>query len=190
MDFNEISNFKLPRYDDLPGIDLYIDQVLAYVEAIFAPLGIYGDEKPLTTSMINNYVKKGVVPPTIKKKYSKVHIAYLFIVYISKQIFTIDEISRMIKIQNSCFDIRTAYNYMCDEMESILHTTFTGQTIAPDTTKTKATERYFVRNTVIAFSNKLYLQKLMEVYGTKPYSGTGQVDKLVVNEFLTENRVE
>ncbi|MEG1781788.1 MAG: DUF1836 domain-containing protein [Oscillospiraceae bacterium] len=175
MKFNYISQFKMPRYNQLPGIDLYIDQVLVYIEAIFAPLEISGDEKPLTTSMINNYVKKGIVPPTVKKKYSKVHIAYLFIVYISKQIFTIDEIGRMIRIQNSCFDIETAYNYVCDELESILYSTFNEIPLAEDSSKTNAQQRYFVRNTVIAFSNKLYTQKLMEVYDTLLPQGENEI---------------
>lgn len=164
MEFESICNFKMPRYSQLPAIDLYIDQVLYYVDRIFSPLEIYSEEKPLTASMVNNYVKKGVVPPTIKKKYSKQHIAYLFIVYISKQIFTIEEISRMIKVQNSCFDIETAYNYMCDELELVLKSVFSQEPLPADSTKTMAGQRHFVRSTVIAFAYKLYTQKLLEVY--------------------------
>lgn len=163
-DIENIKNFKMPRYNELPSIDLYIDQVLSYIDGIFAPLGIAAEEKPLTSSMVNNYVKKGVVPPTIKKRYSKEHIAYLVIVYIAKQIFTIDEIGHMIKIQKSVYDIETAYNYICNEMEIILSAIFTEQPLPQDTSRTLKPQRYFVRNTLISVAYKIHTQKLMQVY--------------------------
>ena len=64
MNFEKILEFKMPRYEELPAIELYIDQVLKYIETVFEPLEICKDEKPLTASMVNNYVKKGVVPAT------------------------------------------------------------------------------------------------------------------------------
>lgn len=164
MDNQEILNFKMPRYEHLPLIDLYIDQVLEYIDTIFAPLQLSGSEKLLTASMINNYVKKGVVPAPVKKKYSRRHIAYIIIVYISKQIFTIDEISRMIQVQKASFDINTTYDYMCGELEEILYSVFGGRPLAPDSTKTNAPERYFVRNTLVAFVHKIYTQKLLNLY--------------------------
>ena len=57
MDNQEILNFKMPRYEHLPLVDLYIDQVLEYIDTIFAPLQLSGTEKLLTASLINIYVK-------------------------------------------------------------------------------------------------------------------------------------
>ncbi len=167
MEIEKIKNFKMPRYNELPSIDLYIDQVLSYIDGIFAPLGIGGEEKLLTSSMVNNYVKKGVVPPTVKKRYSRQHIAYLVIVYIAKQIFTIDEIGRMIKIQKSVYDIETAYNYICTELEIIISAIFTEQPLPQDTSRTLKPQRYFVRNTLISVAYKIHTQKLMSVYDVK-----------------------
>lgn len=164
MNFEKEKNFKMPRYNELPDIDLYIDQVLSYIDKVFEPLQISKDEKPLTSSMVNNYVKKGVVPTTIRKKYSKSHIAYLFIVYIAKQNFTIDEIGRMVKIQNKYYDIETAYNYMCDELENILKAVFDQQPWVTDSTKTNDVQRFLVRSPLIAFANKIYTQKLLDIF--------------------------
>lgn len=164
MNFEKEKNFKMPRYNELPDIDLYIDQVLSYIDKVFEPLQISKDEKPLTSSMVNNYVKKGVVPTTIRKKYSKSHIAYLFIVYIAKQNFTIDEIGRMVKIQNKYYDIETAYNYMCDELENILKAVFEQQPWVTDSTKTNDVQRFLVRSPLIAFANKIYTQKLLDIF--------------------------
>ena len=164
MNTEKIINFKMPRYNELPAIELYVDQVLKYVELTFAPLEIYSKERALTNAMVNNYVKQGVVPRPVKKRYSRVHIAYLMIAYLSKQIFTIDEIAQMIKVQNSCFDIETTNNYMCDELENILRCIFTGKTPSQDSTKTNAPQRFFVRSTLIAFANKIYVQELLQEY--------------------------
>ena len=71
MDIERILNFKMPRYNELPAIELYIDQVLSYIDSIFAPLEMQDIEKTLTASMVNNYVKQGAVPPTVKKRYSR-----------------------------------------------------------------------------------------------------------------------
>ena len=164
MDIEKILAFKMPRYNELPSIELYIDQVLSYIEGIFSPLGMSEIEKPLTASMVNNYVKQGAVPPTVKKRYSREHIAYLIIVALAKQIFTIDEIIRMIKIQKSVYDIETAYNYICEELEKILVAVFTEQQLPRDSSRTLKTERYFVRNTLISIVYKIHTQKLMAIY--------------------------
>ena len=156
----------MPRYNELPNIGLYIDQVLAYMDEIFHALGITRDGKLLTSSMVNNYVKRGVVPPTIKKRYYREHLAYIVIVCISKQVFTIDETARMIKIQKSVYDIETAYNYICVEMEKILEAVFTEQPLPQDSSKTLKPQRYFVRNTLISVVHKIYLQHLISVFET------------------------
>ena len=164
MDLEKILSFKMPRYHELPSIELYIDQVLSYIGTIFEPLGVYDYEKPLTASMVNNYVKRGAVPATVKKRYSREHIAYLIIVFLAKQIFSIDEIIRMIKIQKSVYDIETAYNYICDEIEKIIVAVFTEQPLPQDSSRTLKPERYFVRNTIISVVYKIHTQKLMSIY--------------------------
>jgi len=161
---DKVINFRMPRYNELPNIGLYIDQVLAYMDEIFSELGITQDNKLLTSSMVNNYVKQGVVPPTIKKRYYREHLAYLVIVCMAKQVFTIEETAKMIKIQKSVYDIETAYDYICVEMEKILEAVFTEQPLPQDSSKTMKPQRYFVRNTLISVVHKIYLQHLMSVY--------------------------
>ncbi len=154
----------MPRYNELPNIGLYIDQVLSYMDELFDKLNLSTEEKLLTSSMVNNYVKKGVLPVTVKKRYYREHLAYLVIVCIAKQIFTIDEIVRMIKIQKSVYDIETAYNYICDELEIIVSAVFNEQPLPQDTSRTHKPQRYFVRNTLIAVVYKIHTQQLMTIY--------------------------
>ena len=164
MENEKILAFKMPRYNELPSIELYIDQVLSYIDSIFDPLEMQDIEKPLTASMVNNYVKQGAVPPTVKKRYSREHIAYLIIVRLAKQIFTIDEIIRMIQIQKSVYDIEIAYNYICEELEKILVAVFTEQPLPRDSSITMKPQRYFVRNTLISVVYKIHTQKLLTIF--------------------------
>ena len=62
-----IEGFRLPRYEQIPNVGLYLEQVVRYVNAHLAPLG----ESELTSSMVSNYVKQGLIPSPIKKAYTE-----------------------------------------------------------------------------------------------------------------------
>lgn len=86
--------FRLPRWDELPDIELYMDQVITLMGKYFGSLS--SDEQFLTSSMINNYVKNDVIPAPIKKKYSRTHLFRLIIICIMKQVLPITDIGLMI----------------------------------------------------------------------------------------------
>ena len=71
----KIIKHHLPRWNELPEIDLYLDQVVNYLEKYLGILGSNDDDKIITKTMINNYVKQGIMPAPEKKKYGKTHIA-------------------------------------------------------------------------------------------------------------------
>lgn len=106
---------KLPRWDELPDFDLYMDQVLAFV-AKYLP---GTDDKPLTSSMVNNYVKMGVVPAPIRKKYSRHHIAYLIVICVMKSAISIAAIRKVIENELVTDTDETFYNRFCDMYEQI-----------------------------------------------------------------------
>ncbi|MBO5930509.1 MAG: DUF1836 domain-containing protein [Clostridia bacterium] len=92
-----LKEYHLPTWDELPTIDLYMDQVILlltkYLE-IFA--AVSNDDKIITPTMINNYVKQKTIPAPVKKRYSKMHLAYLIIICILKQTLSISTISKII----------------------------------------------------------------------------------------------
>ena len=69
----DINGFRLPRYTQIPDVGLYLEQVVRYVNAHLAPLG----EPELTSSMVSNYVKQGLIPSPVKKSYAAEHLARL-----------------------------------------------------------------------------------------------------------------
>ena len=95
----DISNLHIPRWEELPDIELYMDQVITFIEKCFSCFSTSTTEKIITPSMINNYVKLNLIPKPIKKRYNKVHLAYLIAISILKHVFTIQEVKDGIQFQ-------------------------------------------------------------------------------------------
>jgi hypothetical protein len=90
-----IETIHFPRWEELPEFDLYMDQVIALVEKYLGSLS--PDKKELITpSMINNYVKSGVLPPPKNKKYNRLHLALLMIICSAKSVLEISVISDIV----------------------------------------------------------------------------------------------
>lgn len=85
----------LPKWQQLPELELYLDQVLLYVNQVTAVS--FESKRALTASMVNNYVKQGYLTKPIKKKYGKQQIARLIAITILKNSFSIQEISQVLE---------------------------------------------------------------------------------------------
>lgn len=81
----------------IPNIDLYMDQVLTFMNGHLANAKRYEDDKVLTKTMINNYAKNHLLPAPDKKKYSKEHILILLFIYYFKNILSISDIQTILK---------------------------------------------------------------------------------------------
>ncbi len=114
----ELRNYRLPRWAELPDIDLYMDQIITLVERYLSPL--ISEEKILTSSMINNYVKLGILPKPSKKRYQRVHLARLIVITILKQVLLIPEIKDGIFLQTRLDGLTEAYDHFCQELEDVL----------------------------------------------------------------------
>lgn len=145
----------LPRFHELPDIELYADQVITYLNT---HLSLF-TENAITRTMINNYVKQGVVSSPVKKKYNRKHLAYLFVVSILKNVFSINEICELIHYQNSVTDIEVGYDTFCSEMEKAMQKSFQCEMISMEDTDNK--ELRLLRLTVTAVANKLYMQRII-----------------------------
>lgn len=81
---------------DVPNIDLYMDQVTTFMDEHLSDVKRYEDDKILTKTMINNYIKNDLLPPPVKKKYSKEHIYVLTFIYYLKNILSISDIQKLL----------------------------------------------------------------------------------------------
>lgn len=110
-------NYRFPRWEQLPQIELYMDQMVALLEGQFRQFPGDTGSKLITPSMINNYVKQKVIPPTVKKRYSRTHIAYLIMICNLKPVLPIATIQAMIEGQLEVRTLGEIYNHFCDEQE-------------------------------------------------------------------------
>ena len=74
-----ITDYHLPEWDSIPDLGLYMDQVVVLLAQYlnFIPAMPGGKESFVTSSTINNYVRLKIMPAPVKRKYFRVHIAYL-----------------------------------------------------------------------------------------------------------------
>lgn len=89
------------KSEDIPNIDLYMDQVTSFLEErLKSTTRNKGEDKILTKTMINNYAKNDLLPPPTKKKYSKDHMISLILIYYLKYFLSISDIETVIKPLN------------------------------------------------------------------------------------------
>ena len=91
-----LSRIDYVKPEDLPNIDLYMDQVTTFMDSQLASSKRYPDDKVLTKTMINNYAKNNLLPPPVKKKYTKEHVLTLIFIYYFKNILSISDLQHIL----------------------------------------------------------------------------------------------
>lgn len=109
---NELEKFSFKDYDELPDIDLYMDQVITFLERQLAIFQTSSLDKQITSSMINNYVKNEVVIPPNSKKYNREHLALIQEVCTLKQVLPLSEVKQIIleRYNNESMSTSTVFN--------------------------------------------------------------------------------
>ncbi len=154
---NLLKEFSFPRYNDIPNVGLYLEQVVKYISEYLEPLGSFS----LTASMVSNYVKKDLIGNPVKKQYDREQIARLFFVAVAKNVLSIEDIRLLFEMQHETYEPRRAYDYFCSEFENVLQFVFglkeNLDTVGTDSNDTKT----MLRNTIIAVAYKVYLDKYL-----------------------------
>ncbi len=163
MHMSVVRTLGLPRWSDLPEISLYLDQVLAVVHDATQSFAYKDEERLLTGSMVNNYVKIGLIDKPVKKKYSRAQVAQLIIITCFKRVFSIPEIQLLFSVQQNSYAIDKAYNYVVGELSDALRYEFAK---SDQTTGHKLEQRrnrnnekiHLLEAMVAAFAAKIYVQ--------------------------------
>ena len=108
--------------DEIPGIDLYMDQLTSFMDERLKKTTRHPEsDKILTKTMINNYAKNDLLPPPVKKKYSRDHIILLIFIYYFKSVLSINDIQTLLEplkerfqITDSEFNLSDIYNTCFD----------------------------------------------------------------------------
>ena len=91
-----IQNIDYVSPDDIPEIELYMDQITTFMDEHLKSSKRFEDDKILTKTMINNYTKNDLLPPSNKKKYSKEHMILLIFIYYFKNFLSISDIKSIL----------------------------------------------------------------------------------------------
>lgn len=92
----EIKKISYIRPQEVPNIDLYMDQVTTFMDQHLESTKRYSEDKLLTKTMINNYTKNNLLPSPQKKKYSKDHMYLLMYIYYLKNFLSITDIQAIL----------------------------------------------------------------------------------------------
>ena len=113
-------DFTLPSYKELPGVDLYMEQVLKYVNGAIEP--VTGKDNSLTSFMVNNYVKSRMISEPNKKKYSKEQIGSLIAITLMKPSLSMADMATLLEFEPRVSeDKNKLYSFWGDLEESLLH---------------------------------------------------------------------
>ena len=155
---DSLKDFRLPRYNEIPTVGLYLEQATKYIGEYLEPLGEY----TLTPSMISNYVKKGLIANPVRKQYGREQIAYLFFIAIAKSVLSLDALTGFIKVQQSSYALPKAYDYFCEQFEELLRFTFELQDNLEMVGEDNTDEKRLLFTCIVAAVQKVYLEKCLE----------------------------
>lgn len=117
-------SLHITRIREMPRIELYLDQLLTLVTRELEFMQVPG-ETPVTGSMVNNYVKQGVIPAPTKKRYTRRHLASLIFVCAFKRVFSIAQAKQLMgRVYASGADLGWLYDEACDLFERSLAACF------------------------------------------------------------------
>ena len=143
--FDRIGHIKA---EDIPGIDLYMDQVTTFMDKKLRNTTRNPEnDKILTKTMINNYAKNDLLPPPVKKKYSKEHVLLLIFIYYYKNVLSITDIQTLLQpITEHYFGTKGSMN-----LETIYNEVFSMQEEQVEALKEDVLKKY--RNAETSFAD-------------------------------------
>jgi hypothetical protein len=116
-----ITDYHLPEWDSIPDLGLYMDQVVVLLAQYlnFIPAMPGGKESFVTSSTINNYVRLKIMPAPVKRKYFRVHIAYLIMILTMKQSISISDVQKIIPADIPEEEVRATYQEYSEKFRHI-----------------------------------------------------------------------
>ena len=170
-----ITDYHLPEWNAIPDLGLYMDQVIVlleqYLSFIPAPAGT--KEHFVTSSTINNYVRLKIMPAPVKRKYHRVHIAYLIMILTMKQSLSISDVQKVIPPMDSSEDeVLSVYEDYSEKFRRLalffnqqVQSGAEGIHSATESNCGNAVELLVIESALIAGFSKILAEKLIRLCG-------------------------
>ncbi len=166
---NSFSSLENISINDIPEIELYMDQITTFMEDKLKNYKRYPSDKILTKTMINNYTKAKLISPPNKKKYSKQHMILLILIYHFKSVLSINDIGTLFNYFNKDenMNIEEIYNKFVQFQEN--EKQIISSEINIDNISTKDKENLvplIIKLLIKAETEKMFAEKLIDEFFT------------------------
>ena len=169
-----ITDYHLPEWNSIPDFGLYMDQVIVLLEQYlsFIPAPVGGKERFVTSSTINNYVRLKIMPAPEKRKYHRIHIAYLIMILTMKQSLSISDVQKVIPPMDSSEDeVLSVYEDYSEKFRRLA--LFFNQQVqsaaegvrSTEQSSDNAVELLVIESALIAGFSKILAEKLIRLCG-------------------------
>ena len=168
---NYLINYKLPAWKELPDIGLYMDQVIALLGQYLDFIPVEDQKnKPVTPTTINNYVRLKVMPAPEKRKYYRIHIAYLIMIFTLKQGTSINGIQQLLPADAPEDEVKVFYTNYIERLQDI-SLFYIAQTRAaaqdlldqPKEAKEEAIEHFIIQSILMSGFSRILADKLLRL---------------------------
>ena len=169
-----ITDYHLPEWDAIPDLGLYMDQVVVLLAQYlnFIPAMPGGKESFVTSSTINNYVRLKIMPAPVKRKYFRVHIAYLIMILTMKQSLSISDVQKILPADSNETDVRAVYEDYSLKFRRVglffnqqVQSGSEGIRSANEQNGNNAVELLVIESALIAGFSKILAEKLIRLCG-------------------------
>lgn len=168
---NYLINYKLPAWKELPDIGLYMDQVIALLGQYLDFIPVEDQKnKPVTPTTINNYVRLKVMPAPEKRKYYRVHIAYLIMIFTLKQGTSINGIQQLLPADAPEEEVKALYTNYIQRLQDISlfyieQTRAAAQDLLeqPKEAKEEAIEHFIIQSILMSGFSRILADKLLRL---------------------------
>ena len=169
-----ITDYHLPEWDAIPDLGLYMDQVVVLLAQYlnFIPAMPGGKESFVTSSTINNYVRLKIMPAPVKRKYFRVHIAYLIMILTMKQSLSISDVQKILPQDSSEANVRAVYEDYSLKFRRVglffnqqVQSGAEGIRTATEQSCDNAVELLVIESALIAGFSKILAEKLIRLCG-------------------------
>lgn len=160
-----LDKVHIPRWNELPNVDLYLDQVVTFINSSLSGILSFNTNSDkdenliLTKTMINNYVKNNLIEAPVKKKYSKIQCAKIFVICILKQVYSMNEIYKLIEIALKHSDVAHAYDSFCIHFEKALSCAYNKKDFLDEDTSND--NKYLLKSVLLSCCYKIYVQNVI-----------------------------
>lgn len=185
---NYLNHYKLPDWKELPDIGLYMDQVIALLGQYldFIPVEDQKD-KPVTSTTINNYVRLKVMPAPEKRKYYRIHIAYMIMIFTLKQGTSISSLQKLLPAGEDEEEVRSFYTSYIQRVQQVGNF-YTAQTRAAAQNilnaqgeEEGAVEDFILQSVLMSGFSQILGEKLLNLQDADP-------ERVLAQEALSDSR--